>query len=184
MTAMGLTLLVTGLTFLVVGAWYLRANRTWTRLLAAEDPRLAYDPVRDPLGWARGGTYRVSTWLTRLRVPDGTPEVERWRVRTLNRLAVCIGACAFAFIAGGTLVGHTATFAQASVERYGSGFGILLDAVAGFVLFYYTAQLGRSLFEFGNGRRPAGIELAVAVAGISAVLIGMAIMPSLDLSKP
>lgn len=181
---MELTLLLTGLTFVIVGLWYLRANRNWTRLLAADDPRLAYDPIRDPVGWAVGGPYRVRTWLARLRVRDERAAVERWRVRSVNRFVVCIGLSASAFVAGGALVGHIATFARASIERYGSGFGILLVAVAGFVLVYYAAQLGRTLVDYGNGRRPTGIELAVTVAGITAALIGMAIMPNLDLSKP
>lgn len=183
-TAIELSLVVGGVTFVAVGLWYLRANRNWTRLLSADDPRLVYDPVRNPVGWAAGGPYRVRTWLVRLRVRDERPAVEFWRVRTLNRFVVWIGLFTFAFLAGDALVRHIATFARASIERYGSGFGILSIAVVGFILVYYSAQLGRTLFDFGNGRRPTSIELAVAVGGITAALIGMAIMPYLDLSKP
>lgn len=117
-------------------------------------------------------------------MPDERAAVEYWRVRTVNRFIVWVGLSAFALLAGGGLVGHIATFARVSIERYGGGFGILSLAVFGFILVYYAAQVGRTLFDYGNGRRPTGIELAVAVGGVTAALIGMAIMPNLDLTKP
>jgi hypothetical protein len=184
MNTIQLGLIVGSLMFVALAPWYLRANRSWTRLLSVEDQRLAYDPVRDPGGWFSGGTFRLSTWLARLRVPDKNPEIEHWRVRTLNRFVVWLGLSAAAFLVGGELVRYVVTFARASIERFDSGFGVLLVVVVCFVLLYYSAQLARTLIDFGNGRRPTVTELAVTIAGITAALIGMAIMPSLDLSKP
>ena len=91
---------------------------------------------------------------------------------------------AFALFAAHSLVDHIATFILASIARYGSEFGVLLIIVFGGMLAYYAAQLGRTLFEFGSGRRPTLLELAVAFGGIAAALIGMAVMPYLNLSKP
>ena len=91
---------------------------------------------------------------------------------------------AFALFAAHSLVNHIATFTLASIARYGSEFGVLLIIVFGEMLAYYAAQLGRTLFEFGSGRRPTLLELAVAFGGIAAALIGMAVMPYLNLSKP
>jgi hypothetical protein len=183
MNAIQLALLIGGLTFALLGLWYGRANRTWTRLLAADDPRLAYDPVRDPAGWARGGRYRVATWLANLRGRDERAAVEQWRVRTLNRFVVWISLSAVAFLVGGPIVGLILTFVRTAIQRYGAGFGLLSVVVLGFIFVYYSAQLGRTLIAFGNGRRPSAFELAVPLGGIVAVLIAMAILPNLDLSK-
>lgn len=183
-TAIDLSPVVGGVTFVAVGLWYVRANRSWTRLLRSGNPGLVYDPIRDPVGWVTGGPYRVRTWLARLRVRDESPAVEYWRVRTVNRFVVWIGLFTFAFLAGDTFVRHVATFARASIERYGSGFGILSIVVFGGMLSIYSVRLGRALFEYGNGRRPTGLGLVLAVGGIALTLVGMAFMPYLDTSKP
>jgi hypothetical protein len=179
-----LALVIGAITFVVIGAWSLRANRAWSQLLAAQDERLAYDPIRDPIGWARGGRYRVTTWLTRLRRPDANPTIEVWRIRTANRFVVWVALTALAFILGGALATHVTNFVRSSIDRYGSGFGLLAGGVLLFVLGYYAVQLGRSLAAFGDGRRPTLMELVVAVGGITAALIAMAVLPNLDLSKP
>ena len=184
MTGIELSIIVGGLVFVLVGIWCVQANRNWTRLLAAEDPRLAYDPVRDPAGWVRGAGYRARTWLARLRVRDERPAVEYWRVRTVHRFVVWVGLSMLAFLVGGATIAHVAAFAEASIERYGFTFGILSVGIFGFILAYYLGQIGRTLVEFGNGRRPSMTELAVGLGGIIAALIAMAVMPHLDLSKP
>lgn len=184
MSDVQLGLAIGGVTFALVGVWYLQANLTWARLLEVDDPRLAYDPVRDPVGWARGGAYRIRTWLARLRVRDDRTEVEQWRVRTLNRFVVWMVLSTVALFVGDAIAGQIVTFVRASFERYGPGFGTLSVIVIGSILAYYSAYLGRALIAFGNGRRPGAIELAVSIGGIVAALIGMAIFPNLDTSKP
>jgi hypothetical protein len=184
MTDIDLSLLVGGLTFLVVGFWYLQANRRWIALLSADDPRLANDAIRDPVGWAFGGGYRVRTWLSRLRVPDEKPEVEYWRVRTVNRFVVAISLSTVSLLAGGALARYIAISAQALFDRYDTGFAALSGVVLALMFLFYTGQLGRTLHDFGNGRRPTWIELAVALGGIAMTLVAMAVMPNLDLSKP
>lgn len=181
MTNIGLALVI-GI-FVVVGAWYMRANGKWIRLLAVDDPKLAYDPARDPIGWATGGPYRVRTWLAHLRRHDERPAVEYWRIRTINRFEVWIGLSMLAFLGGDWVVRHIASFAQAMVGRFGSDFGTVGIVAFGGMLSIYSVYLGRSVVEYGNGRRPAALELAFGVVGTTITLIGMAIMPNLDLSK-
>lgn len=184
MTDMELSLLVGGLTFVIVGFWYLEANRRWTALLRADDPTLAYDPMRDPLGWAVRGPYRVRTLLAHLRVPDERPEVEYWRVRTVNRFVVWIGLFTIAILVGGAFVRYTATSARDLLERYDTGFAVLSGIVLGLMFLYYAGHLGRTLYDYGNGRRPTWIELMLPVGGIVITLVAMAIVPTFDLSKP
>ena len=177
-------LLFGAITYVLLMPWFLQANRKWSGLLAEDDPRLAYDPVREPVTWIRGGGYRVTRWLSQLFVHDARSAVELWRVRTINRFIVWVGVTTFAFLAVTPIVELITTFIRLSVERYSSGFGILSVAVFGFMLALYAARLGRAFVAFGNGQRVTAIELAVASGGIVAVLVGMAIWPNLDLSKP
>jgi hypothetical protein len=184
MTDIEISLLVAAVAFAVVGSWYLQANRRWTALLSAEDPGLLSDAVRDPAGWALGSGYRVSTLLSRLRVPDERPEVEFWRVRTINRFVVWISLLIVSILAGGAFVRYVATSARALQDRYDTGFAVLSGVVLALMFLYYAGHLGRTLYDFGNGRRPTSIELVVAIGGVVLTLIAMAVMPSLDLSKP
>ena len=79
-------------------------------------------------------------------------------------------------------VTYVASFVRASVSRYSDRFAILLVIVLAAILGYYAWQLGRTLRDFGNGRRPTFLEVAIALGGIGAAPVALAIMPFLDLS--
>ena len=115
-TNLAMPLVATAVTSFAPGAWFMRANRVWITMLRAEDPRLAYDPVRDPVSSVAGSRFRVSMWLTRLRSTDARPDIECWRVRTINRFAVWVCLTMAAQFASETH-GHVCGKLRASVRE-------------------------------------------------------------------
>ena len=170
--------------FLSAGAWFWLANRRWILLLRSTDHRLASDALVDPRSWVATAPWRIRTILRHLRTSDADPEIESWRVRTLNRFRVWVVAAVIAITIGPWLLDGLRSTVEASLRRYSDGFGILLVVVGAGMVSYYAVRMFTAVVRWGNAEHVHAREVFLPAAGLLITLAVLAIMPSLDLRKP
>jgi hypothetical protein len=162
--------------FLVLGAWFARANYSWVRVVSTRGLLPALPPSWRPAEeghrqWSSvGGLIRITIKALRLlRQPDGDPETERWRLLTQRRFLLVVAHLVVGLlIPVGLWLGYGYVRAFVDFSAWAS-IPFLLVMLSIFV--YSLFRLVQAAMVFGSGGELKLRTLLVALARVLLVLL-------------
>lgn len=166
--------------FVAMGSWFLQANRRWIELLEAGRLDLSTDPARHPRDWALGAPSRLRALMEYLLRPDPDPEVERWRIRTINRGVVWFTAVLVVLLISRPVIRLVMDAARRLAAQSGPVFLLGLLAVVSFMIGYYLFVLGREARAFGDGQPVSRTAIVVGCVGLAVTFVGLLWLSATD----